>query len=118
MLRLRDIEYSEMVYQVGTTGTTSYADSGLVASTSYTYTVDAYNRFGNTSTQSQELIATTTPAAVTPPSFVGSQQSNLKRDERLVTFHAATSAGNTLVVYVIWNNTGSVALTDYCGNTS
>ena len=29
--------------QVGTTGTTSYADSGLVASTSYTYTVDAYD---------------------------------------------------------------------------
>ena len=103
---------------MGTTGTTSYADSGLVASTSYVYTVDAYDGSGNTSTQSQELIATTTPAAVTTPSFVQVNNNQISSGTNVsVIFHAPTSAGNTLVVYVIWNNAGSVALTDSCGNT-
>src|SRR4029077_11273760 len=38
--------------QVGTSSTTSYSDSGLAASTSYNYTVAAYDAAGNTSAQS------------------------------------------------------------------
>ncbi|WP_051710537.1 carbohydrate-binding module family 20 domain-containing protein [Andreprevotia chitinilytica] len=45
--------------QVGTTTTTSYTDSGLSASTAYSYTVAAYDAAGNTSAVSTALSVTT-----------------------------------------------------------
>src|SRR6267378_2150943 len=53
--------------QVGTTANTSYQDSGLSASTSYSYTVAAYDPSGNTSAQSASASATTQAADTTPP---------------------------------------------------
>jgi len=48
--------------QVGTAPSTTYQDSGLVASTSYSYTVSAFNGAGNTSAQSASA-SVTTPAS-------------------------------------------------------
>ncbi|MGB6496515.1 MAG: Ig-like domain-containing protein, partial [Candidatus Acidiferrum sp.] len=48
--------------KIGTSTTTSYSDSGLTASTSYTYTVSAYDAAGNTSAQSAGASATTQAA--------------------------------------------------------
>lgn len=45
--------------QVGTSTTTSYSDSGLTASTRYTYSVDAFDAAGNNSAQSTSASATT-----------------------------------------------------------
>jgi len=45
--------------QIATTASTSYNDSGLAASTSYTYNVAAYDTIGNTSAQSAGASATT-----------------------------------------------------------
>jgi hypothetical protein len=45
--------------QVGTSASTAYTDSGLTASTTYTYTVAAYDAAGNTSAQSTSASATT-----------------------------------------------------------
>lgn len=45
--------------KVGTSTTTTYMDSGLTASTSYTYTVSAFDAAGNTSAQSASASATT-----------------------------------------------------------
>lgn len=46
--------------EVGTASGTSYADSGLTASTSYTYTVKAYDAASNLSAASNSATATTT----------------------------------------------------------
>ena len=45
--------------QVGTSATNSYSDAGLTASTSYLYTVSAYDAAGNNSAQSSSQIGTT-----------------------------------------------------------
>lgn len=45
--------------KIGTGATTSYGDSGLTASTSYSYTVAAFDAAGNTSAQSASASATT-----------------------------------------------------------
>ncbi len=55
--------------QVGTSLTPGYTDSGLAASTMYTYTVSAYDAVGNDSAQSAQLIVSTTASPdTTPPS--------------------------------------------------
>ena len=45
--------------QVGTSATNSYSDTGLSASTAYSYTVSAYDAAGNNSAQSSSASATT-----------------------------------------------------------
>ena len=52
--------------EVGSTPSTSYSDTSLSASTSYTYTVAAYDNAGNTSAQSAS-VSVTTPASGTTP---------------------------------------------------
>lgn len=52
--------------QVGTSATNSYSDSSLSPSTSYTYTVSAYDAVGNNSSQSSSSSATTQAVVVTP----------------------------------------------------
>jgi chitodextrinase len=55
---------------IASTAGTSYQDSGLTASTSYSYTVAAYDAAGNTSARS--LAASATTASAPPPPSVGS----------------------------------------------
>src|SRR5947207_9585009 len=72
--------------QLATTGATSFANTGLSPSTTYSYTVAAFDAAGNLSAQSSPASATT-PAApdTTPPSVptalrasaVSSSQTNL-----------------------------------------
>ena len=54
------------VVKVGTVTTPGYTDNGVVASTTYTYTVDAFDADGNHSVQSVGT-SVTTPAADTQP---------------------------------------------------
>src|SRR5437016_4492604 len=54
--------------QIATTSTTSYANTGLSPSTTYSYTVAAYDAAGNLSAQSSSASATTqAPPDTTPP---------------------------------------------------
>jgi chitodextrinase len=53
--------------QVGTATTTSYSDTGLSSSTTYTYYVKAYDLAGNLSAESNTTNATTTGAAAGGP---------------------------------------------------
>ena len=56
---------------IGTSGLTTFSDNGLTASTSYAYTVGAFDAAGNSSAMSSTLVVTTSAPAlgdVTPPS--------------------------------------------------
>lgn len=53
--------------QIATTTLTTYSDTGLVASTTYTYTVVAFDIFGNFSSSSAPVSTTTFALPVVPP---------------------------------------------------
>src|SRR5207302_3485948 len=53
--------------QIATTSATSFANTGLAASTTYSYTVAAYDAAGNVSAQSSSASATTPAPPDTPP---------------------------------------------------
>jgi len=55
--------------QIGSTSNTTYSDTGLSASTAYSYTVQAYDTSSNTSSQSTSASATTS-APPPPPTFM------------------------------------------------
>lgn len=56
--------------QIASVSLTTYQDTGLQASTTYTYTVAAYDAAGNTSPQSSPVAATTTGGTDTAPPAV------------------------------------------------
>ncbi len=56
--------------QIGTSTGTSYTDTGLTASTAYSYTVSAYDAAGNNSAQSTALAVTTKASLDTTPPVV------------------------------------------------
>ena len=86
---------------VGTTSSASFTDSGLAASTTYTYTVTAYDAAGNASAASSPVSATTAAsgADTTPPS----PPTNL----------TATSIGRTSVSLAWHASTDNVGVVGY-----
>jgi hypothetical protein len=104
--------------QVGTSTSTSFADTGLSASMTYSYTVEAVVSSTLTSAPSQQLLVSTMPAPQVPPSLVQLSQNQVANGTSVSDgFSGATKAGNTIVAYVIWSNAASVSLTDSRGNS-
>ena len=104
--------------QVGTSTNTSYNDSGLTPGTTYAYTVVAVDSSNNASAESQQLLVTTTTNPTSIPTFVQTKQNQISSGTSVSTsFNSATGAGNTIVAYVIWNNTASVTLKDSRGDS-
>ncbi len=108
--------------QIGTSATTSYTDSGLTASTTYTYTVAAYDAANNASPQSPGLNVTTSAASSTPITFVQLKEARLTSSANTVStgaFASPIGSGHLMVVW-IWYNTASqsvTTVTDTVGNT-
>jgi Galactose oxidase-like, Early set domain/Bacterial Ig domain/Fibronectin type III domain len=107
--------------QVGTPTSTTFADSGLLASTSYSYQVRA-NGPGGLSGYSN-VASATTPAPPPPSSTPTSVQVNSAVPQSAqstvtVKFNAAQTAGNLNVIVVGWNdNTATVnTVSDTSGN--
>jgi len=82
---------------VGTPTTNSYADTGLTASTQYTYTVKAIDAAGNLSSASNSSTVTTqAPADTTPPSItITAPTANLAANTTQTTLSATTNEAAT-----------------------
>ena len=109
--------------QVGTSATNSYSDSGLTASTTYTYTVSAYDAAGNVSAQSSAANATT--LAMGTPGFV--QHVSFQSNENFENGNAfvynlpnAVLSGNCVIVSLTFAYSASrtVAITDNNGGNT
>src|SRR5216683_650454 len=91
--------------QVGTSATTTFNDSGLLGSTTYSYRVRATDASNNLSAYSNTASATTAVSTFTAPSALaataaGNTQINLS-------WTAATETGGTISQYLIERCTGS-----------
>ena len=95
--------------QIGTATANSYQDTGLAASTSYTYTVAAFDAAGNTSAQSASVSATTpqSPAGVTSAGtacnastlpITGTRIINVSTEPQLQSAMSSLQAGDTIVL--------------------
>lgn len=79
--------------QIGTTVSTSYSDTGLSSSTTYTYSVSAYDVAGNSSAQSPSVTATT--QAPPPPANDGTiAMLHLDEGAASTLFTDASGSGN------------------------
>ena len=101
--------------QIGTSTTTTYTDSTVSPSTTYQYTVDAYNGAGTHSAQSSPALSVTTPASA-PPSVVWIQGASVSTGS-LVTSVTVTlgkvTAGDLLVGWFgQYNSSGQVKVSD------
>ncbi len=105
--------------QVGTPGGTTFADSGLLANTSYSYRVRATDAAGNLSGYSNTASATTTTSVGTI-AFIqsGSAVPPSPQSSVSVTYTSAQTAGNLNVVAVGWNDSTAAvkSVTDSMGN--
>ena len=107
--------------QIGTPTSTTFSDTGLTASTSYSYRVRATDAAGNLSAYSNTASATTTATTGGPIKFI---QGNFQAPQSsptsvAVTYTGAQSAGDLNVVVVGWNDASTTvsSVTDTMGNT-
>jgi fibronectin type 3 domain-containing protein len=116
--------------QIATTTGTTYANTGLAASTTYCYTVAAYDTAGNNSAQSVSKCATTSASAdTTAPSVPSLTVSAASSSQINLSWTTSTDTGGSgLAGYKIYrsgtlltttsgtsySNTGLAAGTSYC----
>ncbi|MBR7837086.1 fibronectin type III domain-containing protein [Actinospica durhamensis] len=93
--------------KVGTSTSTSYTDTGLTASTSYTYTVDAYDSAGDTSAQSSSVTVSTAAATCTtcsPPSVPSGVTADQESSSSVQISWGASSGGAGVAGYDVYRN--------------
>lgn len=117
--------------QIAATAVTAYSDSGLTASTAYSYTVAAYDAAGNVSAQSAVASATTNSSSDTQApviSNIGSSQitrnsasiswNTDKDSDSQVEYGTTISYGSLISVNSGMGPTHSISLTGLVGGTT
>jgi hypothetical protein len=84
---------------IATTTLTTFFDTGLTASTTYSYEVYAFDAFGNISTTSNTLATTTLPAPVTPPAATSTNPSSATLVFGLVDLQVVASPNTALFAW-------------------
>ena len=99
--------------QVATVSTTAYPDTNLSPSTSYAYTIAAYDAAGNTSGQSASASATTPasppPSDTTAPSVPGSVSAVAATSSQINVSWAASTDNVGVQGYKVYRNGNQVA---------
>ncbi|WP_417067556.1 carbohydrate binding domain-containing protein [Niveibacterium terrae] len=94
---------------VGTSTTNSYSDSGLSASTAYTYQVLAYDAAGNKSAKSASLTATTLPPDTIAPTVPGNPVSTATTASSTTLGWTASTDNYALAGYRVYRDGALVA---------
>src|SRR5881392_2647353 len=98
--------------QIATTSATSFADTGLAASTTYSYTVAAYDAAGNLSAQSSPASATTpAPPDTTPPSVPTGLTASAVSSSQINLSWTASSDNVGVSGYRVYRNGTQIATT-------
>ncbi len=101
-----------------TTTTTSYQDTTVTASTTYTYEITALDATNESGKSTPPTSVTTPTPPPPPPRFVQTTAREVgSGTTNAVTFNQPNTAGNLIVAYVVWDNSGTVNVTDTRGNT-
>ena len=100
--------------QVATVSTTAYSDTNLSPSTSYAYTIAAYDAAGNTSAQSASASATTPasppPSDTTAPSVPGSVSAVAASSSQINVSWAASTDNIGVQGYKVYRNGNQLPL--------
>jgi chitodextrinase len=97
--------------QIGTTSGTSYTDGNLSPSTTYSYTVSAYDTVGNVSAQSG-AVSVTSPAIPLPSTPTGLTASVAGNTQINLSWSAASDSGGPgLAGYKVYRNGTEIATT-------
>jgi hypothetical protein len=105
---------------VGTSATASYTDSGLTASSTYTYAVAAYDALGLASAMSSPASATTEVATATPTlvQHVATAMEQNAATTVTIPLPNPAGSGNALILGVQFQSSGSVtSVSDNSGNS-
>src|SRR5437773_1830150 len=98
--------------QIATTGATSFANTGLSPSTTYSYTVAAYDAAGNLSAQSSPASATTpAPPDTTPPSVPSAPTVSSVSSSQINLSWTASSDNVGVSGYRVYRNGTQIATT-------
>jgi chitodextrinase len=89
--------------QIGISGTTSYSDATTVGTTSYTYTIAAYDNAGNTSGQSTGA-GVTTPDTIPPSVPTGLTATAISNQVNLSWNPSTDTGGSGLRGYLVFRN--------------
>ena len=105
---------------IGTSTTASHTDTGLTASTTYTYAVAAYDTLGLASAMSSPASATTEVATAGTPTLVQHVATAMEQNPATtvtIPLPNAAGSGNALILGVQYQSSGSVtSVTDNGGN--
>ena len=94
---------------IGTTSTPGYTDGGVVAATTYQYTVDAYDTSGNRSAQSSPAVSVTTPADTTVPTAPSSLSATAVNAARVDLTWSASSDPDGVFGYRVYRDSVKLA---------
>ena len=103
---------------IATIGGTNYSDTGLTASTTYSYSVAAFDATGNTSAQSSPAVEVTTQAADTASPSVPTGVAGIAVSATQINLNWSASTDNTAVTgYRIYRDGGATPIATVSGTS-
>jgi chitodextrinase len=96
--------------QVGTATGISYSDTGLIANTTYSYAVSAYDPAGNVSAQSASVSATTLADTTSPSVPTGLTATPISTSQINLSWTASTDPDSPVAGYRIYRNGTQVGI--------